>query len=230
MTIESELLAQYGSFSLLYRREKDRVINIYFTLMQLCSMDEESSSTEHQDPMLAFRAARKWARRAGAKDQIRNLFHHQPNWRFHIIAGVAVLYRRDADLVEDLWQTIDNGSFVSPQLCAVASIIDPNFRENAERRFSEWHAVLRTMSAEQLQKEFTLSLDPCFRHIFKPYTGLFGASEGMPELAGFIAGNGVADRIARWHSKYRFFRDDDFVDLSREWKKRAQELLTLVPV
>lgn len=56
------------------------------------------------------------------------------NWRMHLVAATAVLVSTPGDgLSSALWQRIELGSWVVPQLCAVASIVDPDFERRAER-------------------------------------------------------------------------------------------------
>ena len=57
------------------------------------------------------------------------------NWRPHLIAAIAMaLGSSSPKSVEKLWQTFDSGSWVSPQLAAVASITDKDFSNNAKKR------------------------------------------------------------------------------------------------
>ena len=56
-------------------------------------------------------------------------------WREQLVAGVGSLFvDRDPRLVTALWHAFDSGSWVSPQLAVLASILDPNFGSEARRR------------------------------------------------------------------------------------------------
>jgi hypothetical protein len=58
-----------------------------------------------------------------------------PNWRPNLVAAVAVLFLPpDGRLAAPLWQALDEGSWVSPQLAVVLSLHDPGFAEAAIRR------------------------------------------------------------------------------------------------
>lgn len=48
------------------------------------------------------------------------------NWRLHLIAAVAYLIDNSLD-IQLLWNRVEKWSWVSPQLLAVVSIVDPNF-------------------------------------------------------------------------------------------------------
>lgn len=58
----------------------------------------------------------------------------QMDWRPHLVAAVACLVNSDEMVVEDLWCTLDRGSWVTPQLVVVALLVDPDFPERAMSR------------------------------------------------------------------------------------------------
>jgi hypothetical protein len=59
----------------------------------------------------------------------------QNNWRPHLVAAVAIATRRHNSMaIDQLWATIDRGSWVAPQLVAVAFLSDSNFVNHAEER------------------------------------------------------------------------------------------------
>jgi hypothetical protein len=58
-----------------------------------------------------------------------------PGWRLHLVAAIAVLLSPDRiDLSPALWEAIDRGSWVAPQLGVVVSICDPQFVPRAKQR------------------------------------------------------------------------------------------------
>jgi hypothetical protein len=60
---------------------------------------------------------------------------HDPNWRLHLIAAVAVLLSPDRTvLCPALWEALDSGSWVAPQLAVVLSICDQQFVRGAKQR------------------------------------------------------------------------------------------------
>jgi len=57
------------------------------------------------------------------------------NWRAQLVGAVALLVgERKPELLKALWDAADQGSWVSPQLAAVASMVDSEFEEHARRR------------------------------------------------------------------------------------------------
>jgi len=59
----------------------------------------------------------------------------EPNWRFHIVAAVALsVLRYDEPTFIKLWTAFDSGSWVTPQLAVAAYLRDPSFSDNAKTR------------------------------------------------------------------------------------------------
>jgi len=59
------------------------------------------------------------------------------NWRPHLVAAVAITVSEPSTAIfDDLWRALDAGSWVIPQLAAVASLYDPGFKEHAGLRLS----------------------------------------------------------------------------------------------
>lgn len=54
------------------------------------------------------------------------------NWRPQIVAATAMLIDRDVECLPELWRAIYRPCWVSPQLTAVASRLDPNFLYRAK--------------------------------------------------------------------------------------------------
>jgi len=58
-----------------------------------------------------------------------------PGWRLHLVAAIAVLLSRDrAELSPALWEAVDRGSWVAPQLAVALSMCDPQFVSSAKQR------------------------------------------------------------------------------------------------
>ncbi len=59
----------------------------------------------------------------------------EANWRPHLVAAMAVWFSGyHSETVELLWRRVDRGSWVTPQICATLSVIDPDFPDNARSR------------------------------------------------------------------------------------------------
>ena len=59
-----------------------------------------------------------------------------PDWRPHIVAIVTMYVARDScepDTFDAAWMALHGGSWVSPQICLVLSLIDPGFGDRALR-------------------------------------------------------------------------------------------------
>jgi hypothetical protein len=84
--------------------------------------------------------------RVGLDDPRRDAALHallgQIDWRPHLVAAVALLLVEDPrPFLADLWSAVRAGSWVSPQLLAVAAVRDPNFLTMAAARETEGFVV-----------------------------------------------------------------------------------------
>jgi hypothetical protein len=62
----------------------------------------------------------------------------QDDWRVHLPAAVVIgLGHRNEEIVAALWQAFDRGSWVMPQLAAVAYLCDPHFEVPARGRIEQ---------------------------------------------------------------------------------------------
>ena len=76
-------------------------------------------------------------RSSSCEEGIRNLMRDS-HWHSHLLAALGMLESERPERYRDLlWERIDMGSWVSPQLAATASIIDPEFAERAVRWISK---------------------------------------------------------------------------------------------
>ncbi|SFL21036.1 hypothetical protein [Lysobacter sp. cf310] len=70
------------------------------------------------------------------------------DWRFHNIACVAIACRRVSDpVLSELWRCIRAGSWASPQLCATAAHVDPDFQEKAASLLEDRATYYKSISA-----------------------------------------------------------------------------------
>lgn len=68
-----------------------------------------------------------------------------PDWRPHLVGMSAVyLGMRSNELVEHLWAAFDRGSWVSPQLAAVLSLVDNDFDSKAMVRLEKYCQISDT--------------------------------------------------------------------------------------
>jgi hypothetical protein len=92
------------------------------------------------------------------------------NWRPHLVAATAMLAMEDPrPFIDALWAAIRHGSWVSPQLAVVASLVDPAFVSTAKARLDAGCPV-------ELHPELA-SASPAARHSISGSTGTVGRSE-----------------------------------------------------
>ncbi len=113
-------LDQFGVFSPLFRSDPG-----YLALLNL------SSREANQAVSSVVECCRK---SADPYQEIGRLLD-EPNWRFHIVAAVALsVLGYDEPTFIKLWAAFDPGSWVTPQLAVAAYLRDPNFSDNARAR------------------------------------------------------------------------------------------------
>lgn len=67
------------------------------------------------------------------RQQVEQMLGHL-NWRPQLVAATAILVGELMELLPVLWSALDRPCWTSPQLCAVASLIDPSFLAKARAR------------------------------------------------------------------------------------------------
>jgi hypothetical protein len=73
----------------------------------------------------------------------------QDNWRSHLVAAVALAtLATNTEANDELWNAIDKGSWVTPQLAAVALLRDPMFAERARKRLRSGCPVHASQAAK----------------------------------------------------------------------------------
>jgi len=81
----------------------------------------------------------------------------KPDWRPHLVAAVALAaLGYDENTFIKLWAAFDSGSWVAPQLAAVACLRDPNFAD---------HARVRINSRCPVNDSRMNSMSPLERHV-----------------------------------------------------------------
>lgn len=97
----------------------------YLALLNLSSNDSGQ----------AVQLVRDCCRKAGdPQPAIRNLLT-EPNWRPHLVASVAAIVTGGhTTTAQELWDRIDAGSWVTPQIAVALYLVDSNFASQARTR------------------------------------------------------------------------------------------------
>lgn len=113
------------------------------------------------------------------------------NWRPHLVAAVALLLIEDpGPFLADLWAAVRAGSWVTPQLLAVAAVRDPDFLKLAAAR-----------EAEGFEVRPPSGLPPPERH---SATGpASGPQRSAKELSAFVALCDATSQGAAWAARVR---------------------------
>jgi hypothetical protein len=92
----------------------------------------------------------------------------ETDWRPNLVGAIAVLLSiNSASAIQSLWNAIDRGSWVSPQLAVTAFRADENFKAEA---------IKRIVSGCKIDKQRLESLEPSMRHILAGPSDSFGRS------------------------------------------------------
>jgi len=83
-----------------------------------------------------FRLIREAAKAPDA-ERFTVLLLRDRDWRRSLVGAVAACYMPTPTVIEEVWQCVDAGSWVSPQLLAVLSVIDRAFADRALQRLRE---------------------------------------------------------------------------------------------
>ncbi|HEY1012832.1 MAG TPA: hypothetical protein VGE07_09035 [Herpetosiphonaceae bacterium] len=118
-------------------------------------------------------------------DEIRALLDDL-DWRAHLVGGMALIasLRRDGPALDALWRAFDEGSWVSPQLAAIASILDPRFADQArERILRRCQGVPdRSSDAGMLLRHTASGPNSFYHRECKALAALIAAARCLPEL------------------------------------------------
>ncbi|MGD0503773.1 MAG: hypothetical protein ABSD02_13610 [Steroidobacteraceae bacterium] len=142
-----------------------------------------------------------------------------PDWRPHLIGAVALIL--DAGRRLDsmaIWQAIDSGSWVTPQLVTTAYLIDPSFADRLRQRIDAKCAV--TVPA---------NLSPAARHLAtgpatpeqrsaKLLASLVRIGMLSPELCGWLRSAASRPELAALQAADR----DKSGNIAENWLKNAE--------
>lgn len=139
------------------------------------------------------------------------------NWRPHLVAAVSLLLAEPTPARRDLlWQAIDRYSWVSPQLVATASLIDPEFEEQARQRIE---ACLNTPLPPPPEGDNLTNVTTSPKRL-AALLALCERDSTPPWLAFCLAHPGVANRVVR--------DVDRGGEIARRWRQVMQQLAAAV--
>jgi hypothetical protein len=106
----------------------------------------------------------------------------EANWRPHLVGAVALLLEPSLDC-QLLWQAVDRGSWVTPQLVVTATLVDPTFREQARSRVATLCPVVVPVGLTPLQRHSATGPAGEQGRSAKMLASLIAASVEFPDLA-----------------------------------------------
>lgn len=139
------------------------------------------------------------------------------SWRPHLVAAVSLLLAEPTPARRDLlWQAIDRYSWVSPQLVAAASLIDPEFAVQARKRIE---ACLNTPLSPPPEGDQLTDVTTSPKRL-AALLALCERDSAPPWLAFCLAHPGVASRLVR--------DVDRGGEIARRWRQVMQLLVAAV--
>ena len=78
--------------------------------------------------------------------RLRALFQHR-NHRCHLVAAATMLIADHLECLDSLWGALDAGTWASPQVAAVAFVLDAAFEERARQRLLQAGGFPKTVAA-----------------------------------------------------------------------------------
>jgi len=177
-TRSNQLIRSFGSFSKLFMRDDGIAVGAHRDLLWLetdaaTALDLVRDALEEDD----------WETYAVKMMQF-------PQWRFHLVAGCALLFESSERILPRLWKAIDSGSWVTPQLAVVGYFADPSFIEQAKSRVEAGCPVIfpEGLDASEIH-DLSVSMDP--------------VRESAKNLATLLFLCGQVPELSSWYEKTR---------------------------
>lgn len=154
-----------------------------------------------------------------------DLLLEDPNWRPHLVAAVALAalgYREGT--FKKLWNAIDSGSWVTPQLAVTAFLRDLTFSEQARLRIQSRcpvkEAALGSMSA--LERHLAAGPAGSTERSAKTAASLIELAKQLPQTPGWLGGELSNPDLARLLAK----DIHQSSSIAKEWLTRVKKMLS----
>lgn len=140
---------------------------VYPSFHSLCPPDPNSKVNSYQ-PLLCMDASsipamtvvRDIVRSSQTAESEVDAMLFSPDWQAHLVASVAIgLGAASGKTLAALWRAFDRGSFVSPQLAALASLVDDDFDAKARQRLTKGCPIPSNGDPKGLPALLALSLE-----------------------------------------------------------------------
>ncbi len=109
------------------------------------------------------------------------------NWRPHLVGILAILLAPDEELSSYLWQAIDQGSWVMPQLSICALLCDQHFAREAKNRLTKGCPVLAPKFDTALRRHVEYGPTGMTSRSGKMAASLLALCEMLPSMTPWVA-------------------------------------------
>jgi hypothetical protein len=111
-----------------------------------------------------------------------------PDWRPHLVGAVALILDADRRLGPSmLWNAVDAGSWVTPQLVAAAYLVDPSFPDRLQERIDARCAVAMPAKLSPAERHRATGPATAEQRSAKLLMSLLSVGRRVPVLAGRLA-------------------------------------------
>jgi hypothetical protein len=161
---------------------------------------------------------------AATSDQHICAMFEEGNWRPHLVAAIASVYRASAPVAEGLWRAFDSGSWVQPQLAVAASLGDPAFYSRAMSRLERSCPISRPPYASALESHMASGPANSAQRSAKAFASLL-------VLVGHIfPGDAQVTRLKEAEGGRRMLESDidSSGDIALKWRETLLEIMGLL--
>jgi len=107
---------------------------------------------------------------------------HDVNWRPHLVGAIALILDRTLDS-NLLWNAIDRGSWVIPQLVVTAAHVDPRFRDHVRERVDARCPVVVASGLSPVERHSATGPEGRSHRSAKMLASMLAMSAEFPDLA-----------------------------------------------
>ena len=153
-------------------------VPLYLTLLNL-----------HNDSAVALKAIRYIISGGSDLSQQVVALLNDLNWRPQLVGATAIgLGAGSTDTIAALWQAIDSGSWTSPQLGAIAFLVDPDFQHNAKTRIEKGCPLNRERleGLDWIERHVAAGPESFNSHSSKSLSALLALCHRLPESSEWL--------------------------------------------
>lgn len=155
-----------------------------------------------------------------------HLLTGEPNWRPHLIGAAAALILKSEPMTTALWDAIDSGSWVAPQLIATAYLVDPDFVTSAKTRMDVRCIVEPQEDMNPIERHLATGPAEPNERAQKNFTALLGMCRQIEDCTGWLQEIGAAETVAEWKEQNPHFFED-WGEFALDWLEKLKQAIAV---